>query len=61
MAVDPDGAVSGLYRVGGGPITFFAYPGGIAMETVFGELDRRELELRVRRLLRSSRRLGLLP
>jgi peroxiredoxin len=61
MAVDRDGAVSGLYGVGVGPTSFFAYPGGIAMETVFGELDRRELELRVRRLLRSSRRLGLLP
>jgi thiol-disulfide isomerase/thioredoxin len=61
MAVDRDGAVSGLYGVGVGPTSFFAYPGGIAMETVFGELDRQELELRLRRLLRSSRRLGLLP
>jgi hypothetical protein len=61
MAVDRDGAVSGLYGVGVGPTTFFAYPGGLAMETVFGELDRQELELRLRRLLRSSRRLGLFP
>jgi peroxiredoxin len=61
MAVDRDGAVSGLYGVGVGPTSFFAYPGGIAMETVFGELGRQELELRLRRLLRSSRRLGLLP
>jgi len=61
MAVDRDGAVSGLYGVGVGPTTFFAYPGGIAMETVFGELGQKELELRLRRLLRSSRRLGLLP
>lgn len=61
MALDRDGAVSGLYGVGVGPTSFFAYPGGIAMETVFGELDRQELELRLRRLLRSSRRLGLLP
>ena len=61
MAVDRDGAVSGLYGVGVGPTSFFAYPGGIAMETVFGELDRQELELRLRRLLRSSRRLALLP
>jgi peroxiredoxin len=61
MAVDRDGAVSGLYGVGVGPTSFFAYPGGIAMETVFGELDRQELEVRLRRLLRSSRRLALLP
>jgi hypothetical protein len=61
MALDRDGAVSGLYGVGVGPTSVFAYPGGIAMETVFGELDRRELELRLHRLLRSSRRLGLFP
>jgi thiol-disulfide isomerase/thioredoxin len=60
MAVDRDGAVSGLYGVGVGPTTFFAYPGGVAMGTAFGELDRQELTTRLRRLLRSSRRLGLL-
>jgi thiol-disulfide isomerase/thioredoxin len=60
MAVDRDGAVSTLYGVGVGPTTFFAYPGGVSMETAFGELDRRELITRLRRLLRSSRRLGLL-
>ena len=61
MAVDPDGAVSGLYRVGGGPMTFFAYPGGIAMATAFGELDEQELVIRVRRLLGSAERRGLWP
>lgn len=59
MALDRDGAVGGLYRVGGGPTTFFAYPGGISMGTKFGELDQADLESRVRRLLRSSRRRGL--
>jgi thiol-disulfide isomerase/thioredoxin len=59
MAIDRDGAVGGLYRVGGGPTTFFAYPGGSSMGTEFGELDRGELEMAVRRLLRSSRRRGL--
>ena len=44
MAVDRDGAVSGLYGVGVGPTTFFAYPGGIAMGTAFGELDEQELD-----------------
>lgn len=61
MAVDRDGAVAGLYGVGVGPTTFFAYPGGIAMETKLGELSREELTLRVRRLIRSSERRGLLP
>jgi AhpC/TSA family len=61
MAVDRDGAVSGLYRVGVGPMTFFAYPGGIAMETAFGELDEQALVTRIRRLLADSRRLELLP
>lgn len=55
MAVDRDGAVSGLYGVGVGPTTFFAYPGGIAMDTVFGELNRDELIAHVRDLVRSSR------
>jgi thiol-disulfide isomerase/thioredoxin len=56
MAVDRDGAVSGLYGVGVGPTTFFAYPGGIAMDTVFGELDTNELITHVRDLVTSSRR-----
>jgi hypothetical protein len=61
MAVDRDGAVSGLYGIGVGPTTFFAYPGGTAMDTAFGELDREELATRVRRLIRSSQKRGLLP
>lgn len=61
MAVDRDGAVSGLYRVGVGPMTFFAYPGGITMSTAFGELDEQALVGRVDRLLAASRRLELLP
>ncbi len=58
MALDRDGAVSGLYGVGVGPTTFLAYPGGIIMGTVFGELDRDELTRRVERLVRSSSRRG---
>jgi hypothetical protein len=60
MAVDPDGAVSGLYGVGVGPITFFAYPGGINMTTAIGELSEPELVTRVERLVRSARRRELL-
>lgn len=61
MAVDPDGAVSNLYRVGVGPLTFFAYPGGIAMGTAFGELDEHDLATRVNRLVRASERRGPSP
>jgi thiol-disulfide isomerase/thioredoxin len=61
MAVDRDGAVSNLYRVGVGPLTFFAYPGGISMDTRAGELDERELATRVRRLIRASERRRLSP
>jgi hypothetical protein len=61
MAVDPDGAVSGLYRIGGGPLTVFAYPGGITMKTAFGELDDRALVTQVRLLLQASSRRGVRP
>jgi hypothetical protein len=61
IAVDPDGAVGNLYRIGVGPLTLFAYPGGIAMGTAFGELDERELVTRVRRLVGASERRGPAP
>lgn len=61
MAVDRDGFVGNLYGIGVGPTTVFAYPGGIAMSTAFGELDQQALTKRVRRLLSSSRERGLLP
>jgi thiol-disulfide isomerase/thioredoxin len=61
MAVDRDGAVSNLYRVGVGPLTFFAYPGGISMDTRAGELDERELVTRIRSLVSASKRRGLAP
>jgi cytochrome c-type biogenesis protein len=56
IGVDRDGAVGALYGVGVGPTTFFAYTGGVLAETAIGELDQRELEKRVRRLVRVSRR-----
>jgi hypothetical protein len=59
MALDRDGAVSGLYRIGGGPLTLFAYPGGITMGTAFGELDEAALVARVEALIRSARRRNL--
>jgi thiol-disulfide isomerase/thioredoxin len=53
---DADGAVSNLYRVGVCPTFVFAYPGGITMSASVGELGAAELEGRVTRLLRASRR-----
>jgi peroxiredoxin len=57
MALDRDGAVSGLYGVRGGPTIFFAYPRGIMMVKVLGELDRQQLASRVEALVKVSGRL----
>jgi peroxiredoxin len=55
MALDRDGAVSGLYGVVVGPTTFFAYPGGVLESKALGELDRAQLTRRVETLVRASR------
>ena len=55
MALDRDGAVSGLYGVVVGPTTFFAYPKGILMGKSYGELDQAELTRKVEALIRGSR------
>ena len=47
MALDRDGAVSGLYGVVVGPTLFFAYPGGVLMSKTLGELDEAELTRKV--------------
>ena len=56
MALDRDGAVSGLYGVLVGPTTFFAYPHGVVMGKVYGELDRAALARKVEALVDASRR-----
>jgi thiol-disulfide isomerase/thioredoxin len=56
MALDRDGAVSGLLGVSGGPTIFFAYPGGVLMNKFLGELDRAALTRKVRALVEVSRR-----
>ncbi len=55
---DADGAVSGLYRVGGCPTVALAYPGGILAETLIGEANvtTEALAERIDELLRESRR-----
>lgn len=55
IGLDPDGALSNLYRVGGCPTFLYAYPGGILADTSVGELSADELSARVERLVRESR------
>ena len=56
VGYDRDGAVSNVYRVGGCPTFVYAYPGGILEGASIGELGPRQLEAKVRGLLRASRR-----
>ncbi|HEX2359448.1 MAG TPA: TlpA disulfide reductase family protein [Solirubrobacterales bacterium] len=54
IGLDPDGALSNLYRVGGCPTFVYAYPGGILEATSVGELDAAELGARVEELIEKS-------
>ena len=56
MALDRDGAVSGLYGVVVGPTTFFVFPKGILMGKAYGELDQAQLTRKVEALVKESRR-----
>jgi hypothetical protein len=56
MALDRDGAVSGLYGVVVGPTAFFVYPHGILMGKAYGELDQAALTRKVEALVQASRR-----
>jgi thiol-disulfide isomerase/thioredoxin len=62
VGLDPDGAVSNLYRVGGCPTIVLAYPGGILHDAVTSEVSidsadeaEREIAADVDELLRASR------
>jgi peroxiredoxin len=55
MALDRDGAVSGLYGIVVGPTLFFALPGGVLMSKALGELDQAELTRRLEALVKASR------
>jgi peroxiredoxin len=61
MALDRDGAVSGLYGVVVGPTTFFIYPrdrpdrSGVLREVVRQELDQRALGAHVEALVKAAR------
>ncbi|HEX3174024.1 MAG TPA: TlpA disulfide reductase family protein [Solirubrobacterales bacterium] len=51
VGYDRDGAVAGLYRVGGCPTFAYVYPGGTLQSASIGDLDASELSAHVERLL----------
>jgi hypothetical protein len=54
VGYDRDGAVAGLYRVGGCPTFAYVYPGGTLQSAGIGNLTAGQLEERVQRLLRAT-------
>lgn len=58
VGYDRDGAVGGLYRVGGCPTFAYVYPGGTLERASIGKLDVSGLSERVERLSRASRTAG---
>jgi thiol-disulfide isomerase/thioredoxin len=55
VGYDRDGAVAGLYRIGGCPTFAYAYPGGTLQDATIGELTAAQLEAHVEALLRATR------
>jgi hypothetical protein len=55
VGYDRDGAVAGLYRVGGCPTFAYVYPGGTLQSADIGNLDEAELSEQVERLLAATR------
>jgi hypothetical protein len=55
VGYDRDGAVAGLYRVGGCPTFAYAYPGGTLQSAGIGNLSEAELSARVEQLLVATR------
>jgi hypothetical protein len=56
VGFDRDGAVAGIYRVGGCPTFAYVYPGGTLESAGIGDLSAAELGSRVEGLLRATRR-----
>ena len=61
VGYDRDGAVGGLYHVGGCPTFAYAYPGGTLESASVGELTAAQLSERVRGLLKASRLAAVSP
>jgi len=55
VGYDRDGAVAGLYKIGGCSTFAYAYPGGTLESASGGELTAGQLGARVERLLDASR------
>jgi hypothetical protein len=55
VGYDRDGAVAGLYRVGGCPTFAYVYPGGTLHDAGIGELTAAQLEANVNDLLQATR------
>jgi hypothetical protein len=55
VGYDRDGAVAGLYKVGGCPTFAYVYPGGTLESAGIGDLTNAQLVARVERLLDASR------
>jgi hypothetical protein len=56
VGFDRDGAVAGIYRVGGCPTFAYVYPGGTLESAGIGDLSAAELGSRVEGLLRATQR-----
>lgn len=56
VGFDRDGAVAGLYGVGGCPTFAYVYPGGTLQDAGIGELSEQQLSTRVDRLLEATAR-----
>jgi thiol-disulfide isomerase/thioredoxin len=55
VGYDRDGAVGGLYRVGGCPTIAYAFPGGTLQSASIGDITAGQLSARVDRLLAAAR------
>jgi hypothetical protein len=55
VGYDHEGAVAGLYRVGGCPTFAYAYPGGTLQSASIGDLTTSQLDAHIRELLRATR------
>ena len=56
VGFDRDGAVAGLYRVGGCPTFAYVYPGGTLQSASIGDLTVAQLTAKVEDLLRATSR-----
>jgi thiol-disulfide isomerase/thioredoxin len=56
IGLDPDGALSNLYRIGGCPTFLYDYPGGILQDTSIGTIDLNQISAKIKTLVAESQR-----